>query len=144
MSNSSDEKAIRDLMSEMKRALHDRDAESLRGLYADDAVTYDLAPPLQIKAADPYIDGVRKWFSDWCTPIELETRDERLHVGDDVAFSTSLSHMRGTKVDGEVDIWSRATFGYRKIGGEWKIAHEHTSVPFYMDGTFKALIDLKP
>jgi ketosteroid isomerase-like protein len=28
--------------------------------------------------------------------------------------------------------------------GAWKIAHEHTSVPFYMDGSFRAAIDLKP
>jgi PhnB protein len=26
----------------------------------------------------------------------------------------------------------------------WKIAHEHDSVPFYMDGSFKASIDLTP
>lgn len=142
--STTDEKAIRDLMAGMTQALRDRDAEALRALYADDAVTYDLAPPLQTRAADTYIDGVRKWFNDWRTPIELETRDVKLHVGDDVAFSTGLSHMRGTKVDGEVDIWSRATFGYRKIGGSWKIVHEHSSVPFYMDGSMKASIDLKP
>ena len=28
----------------------------------------------------------------------------------------------------------RATVGYRKIDGKWRVAHEHASVPFYMDG----------
>ena len=32
----------------------------------------------------------------------------------------------------------------RKIGGEWKMVNAHTSVPFYMDGSYKAAIDLKP
>ena len=27
---------------------------------------------------------------------------------------------------------------------QWKIMHEHSSVPFYMDGSFKAAVDLKP
>jgi hypothetical protein len=28
--------------------------------------------------------------------------------------------------------------------GEWKIEHEHESEPFYLDGGFKAAIDLTP
>ncbi len=27
--------------------------------------------------------------------------------------------------------------GSRKIDGKWLIAHEHFSVPFYMDGSYK-------
>jgi PhnB protein len=38
----------------------------------------------------------------------------------------------------------RQTFGLRKLAGAWKIAHDHMSVPFYMDGSYKAAIDLKP
>jgi hypothetical protein len=39
--------------------------------------------------------------------------------------------------------------GKRRIGlakkdGAWKVTHEHFSVPFYMDGSNKAAIDLKP
>ena len=34
--------------------------------------------------------------------------------------------------------------GFRKVDGTWKIAHAHTSVPFYMDGSFKAATDLNP
>jgi hypothetical protein len=30
------------------------------------------------------------------------------------------------------------------MGGKWAIVHEHVSVPFYMDGSYKAAIDLKP
>ncbi|MGH8727711.1 MAG: nuclear transport factor 2 family protein [Burkholderiales bacterium] len=53
--------------------------------------------------------------------------------------------MSGTKTGGEnVDMWFRETLGLRKIGGTWMITHEHSSVPFYMDGTFKAAVDLKP
>ena len=42
------------------------------------------------------------------------------------------------------DVWFRSTLGFRKIGGEWKIAHEHELVPFLMDGSDKAALDLKP
>jgi ketosteroid isomerase-like protein len=42
------------------------------------------------------------------------------------------------------DLWFRETLGFRKIDGKCAITHEHKSVPFYMDGSFKAAIDLKP
>jgi len=32
----------------------------------------------------------------------------------------------------------------REVGGAWKDRHEHISVPFYMDGSVKAAVDLKP
>jgi PhnB protein len=31
-----------------------------------------------------------------------------------------------------------------KKDGGWKAMHEHLSVPFYMDGSKKAAVDLKP
>jgi PhnB protein len=41
-------------------------------------------------------------------------------------------------------VWFRLTLGLRKLGGEWKIAHHHESVPFYMDGSYRAAVDLVP
>ncbi len=53
--------------------------------------------------------------------------------------------MTGRKTDGEViDLWRRQTFGLKRVRGAWKIVHEHSSVPFYMDGSYRAAIDLKP
>jgi len=34
--------------------------------------------------------------------------------------------------------------GLRKTQGRWQITHIHESVPFTMDQTFKAAIDLQP
>jgi PhnB protein len=42
------------------------------------------------------------------------------------------------------DVWVRATDCCRKIDDKWKIVHEHQSVPFYMDGSYRAAVDLKP
>ncbi|MGH7804122.1 MAG: nuclear transport factor 2 family protein [Candidatus Binatia bacterium] len=53
--------------------------------------------------------------------------------------------MHGARTDGtKTDIWVRATVGFEKIDGAWMIVHEHVSVPFYMDGSFKAAVDLTP
>jgi len=43
----------------------------------------------------------------------------------------------------KTDVWVRATVCFRKIDGQWKVTHEHISVPFDME-TFKASVHLKP
>jgi len=52
--------------------------------------------------------------------------------------------VRTKRTGEETDVWVRATVGYRKIDGKWRVAHEHASVPFYMGGGDKAAVDLKP
>src|SRR5262249_19095659 len=44
--------------------------------------------------------------------------------------------MRGRQGGEHRDIWFRATMGLRKTGGRWLIVHDHSSVPFYMDGSY--------
>ena len=69
----------------------------------------------------------------------------KITAGDEVAFAHGLIHMTGRKTDGEqVDLWFRQTVGLKLLHGAWKIVHEHDSVPFYMDGSFRAAVDLKP
>ena len=66
-------------------------------------------------------------------------------AADEVAFATSLVRMGGEKTNGaKALLWQRVTTGFRKISGVWWIVHEHASVPFYMDGSLKAAVDLEP
>jgi ketosteroid isomerase-like protein len=41
-------------------------------------------------------------------------------------------------------MWFRVTLGLRRIDGKWLVTHEHSSVPFYMDGSLRAAVDLNP
>ena len=138
-----DEAEIRRILDDWKRALHAKDAEKLAAHHAPGVLSFDLAPPLMTRGAD--VPGTKAWLATWQGPIHHEIHDLSVEMGDCAAFSTSLNRMRGTKVDGErVDLWVRATVGYRKIDGRWLVVHEHVSVPFYMDGRQRAALDLKP
>jgi ketosteroid isomerase-like protein len=141
-----DAEQIGHLLDAYAAAIRAKDAPATVACYARDAVAFDLAPPLRI-APDAVRDPryIQQWFDTWDGPIETEGRDLQLVAGDDVAYGFELRHMTGTKTDGEtVDLWFRSTACLRKDDGGWKIAHVHNSVPFAMDGSDRALLDLEP
>jgi PhnB protein len=146
MKHSADETQIANLLRTFATALRKKDARAAVACYARDVVAYDLAPPLRLDASalhDPRT--LQRWFDTWKGPILSEAHDLEIVAGGDVAYAFGLRHMTGTKVSGEhVDLWFRATAGFRRDDGEWKITHMHNSVPFAMDGSARALLDLKP
>jgi PhnB protein len=139
-----DEAEIKSVINALSKALHDKNAEGVVALYTDDTVMFSLAPPLVLRT-DGDLDGLNEWFGTWLGPINVEHRDAVIETGGDIAIVRGLARMTGTKTDGQdVELWFRKTTGFRRTDGGWKISHEHESVPFYMDGSFKAAIDLKP
>jgi len=144
-SKTSDESQIRQLMDHWAEALRSKDVDAVMSHYAPDVVAYDLAPPLQYRGADVYRKNWEAWFPTFQGPIGYEIRDLSIAASDDVAFCHSFNRITGTRTDDEkTDVWVRATVCCRKIDGKWKIVHEHQSVPFYMDGSYRAAIDLIP
>ena len=103
---SKDETEILALMTANSRALREKDASAAVANSADDIVVFNLAPPLGrsgAQARDP--KGFEGWFTTWRSPIETSVRDLRLEIGGDIAFAHGLSHMTGTKSDGqEIDL----------------------------------------
>jgi len=146
MTDTADAARIRAVLDEFTAALRNKDAAAAVAVYTDDAVAYDLAPPLSIEAQqvrDPA--RIQTWFDTWASPIESKPHGLTIRVDGDIAYAFGLRHMTGTKTDGQkVDLWFRATACFVRQNGRWKIAHVHNSVPFAMDGSDRALLDLKP
>ncbi len=138
-----DEAHVRAMIEDWAKAMRAKDADRVLFHSAPGVVHFSLAPPLIADEAGP--NGLEAWFSTWQGPIGYEIRDLAVTARDDLAFCLSLTRLSGTKTSGEkADLWFRHTLCFRKIGGAWKIVHSHESVPFYMDGSFKAAVDLKP
>lgn len=141
-----DEAQIRSILDDAAKALYAKDADAMIVHYADDIVVANLAPPLRNTGTEGRNKAaIKQWFDTWVGPINLELRDIHVEVSGNLAFAYGVSHMSGTKRSGEhPDLWTRVTHCFRKERGEWKIVHLHDSVPFYMDGSFRAATDLKP
>jgi uncharacterized protein (TIGR02246 family) len=141
---SKDEANIRAVIESVHRAHHRKDAAAIAALFERDAAIFNLAPPLSHRGVD--IEETKAWLDTWEGAIDLESRDLRITVSGDCAFCHGFYRMSGTpKAAGRhVSFWMRATVFLRRSEDGWRIVHEHTSVPFYMDGSLRPAFDLEP
>jgi ketosteroid isomerase-like protein len=136
---------IRERIEAWATALRAKDVEGVMSHYAPEVLVFDLPPPLRYVGADVYRRSWEEWFATFEGPVGYEIRDLSITTGGDVAFCHSVNRISGKRTNGEeTDVWVRATVGYRRIDAKWMVTHEHVSVPFYMDGSDRAAIDLKP
>lgn len=140
------EAAIRELIEKRADAFRAKDVEGVFACQSEDIVQFILAPPLKCAGKTAFDrEGVKEWFASFTGGLGYEIRELEITATEEIAFAHSLNHLSGTGLDGkEARLWFRDTLCFRKIDGEWKIIHEHSSVPFYMDGSLKAAIDLEP
>ena len=125
------EAEIRALIDAQARAIRAKDIDGSVARYAPDVMLFDVVNPLRSSGSDALRQRLSQWFASFDGPIGYELRDLNIAAGDDVGFSHGLNRVRATTTDGrQLDMWWRATVGYRKIDGAWRITHQHASVPF--------------
>lgn len=139
-----EEVAIRKLVDAFVKSIRAKDLDGVMAAFAPDVVSFDLGPPLQHGGGEAFAKRWRELFDSYAGTLDYEVRDLSIIAGDDVAFSRSLNHVRGTLKNGQKAArWLRWTACYRKRGGKWLILHEHVSAPIDVrNGT--ALLDLVP
>ena len=126
-----DEEEIRALAAAWSKALEAKDVEGLTAAYAPDVLLFDVKPPFRTRG----VEAIRQLW-EACLPyfpaqFEAERRNFEVTVGDGVAFAHCLHHIRPIGEDSPAgETWIRVTICYRKIDGNWWVAHEHVSLPF--------------
>ena len=127
---------IRALIKSVDKAHQDKEAAAIVARYAPGAVVCDLAPPLFHLGMN--LETKAAWLETWEGAVNRESSDLHTTVRDDIAFCHGCYRLSGTpKAAGRpISFWMHATVCLERLDGVWKIAHEHSSVPFYMDGRF--------
>jgi uncharacterized protein (TIGR02246 family) len=126
---------VRELTRRWLEAVHSRETAAVMACYADDVIAYDLFAPTKVTGAAAYQKNFETWFA-CCKngPPSYEIKELDVVAGDDVAFCRSLNRMTGPNSEGkEEESWIRVTVCFQKRGGEWKVVHEHVSVPLDME-----------
>jgi len=136
---------IRDVIEARIAAVRSKDAAAAVATLAQDVVAFELAPPLALApGAARDVQGTAAWLGGFET-IDVEVRDLIIEADESVGFAHALHHLTGARPGGRpVSLWMRSTLCFRREDDGWTIAHAHTSVPFHMDGSFRAAVDLEP
>ena len=139
-----DEADIRQRIDKLAEAIRAMNLEGVMSIYTPDIVSFDIVPPLRHVGAETKRKNWVDAFAMYQHQLGYEIRDLTITVGDDVAFAHSLNRISGTLKNGKrTDFWLRSTTCFRKIDGNWLIAHDQVSVPLDLESS-RALLNLKP
>ncbi|MBW4597288.1 MAG: nuclear transport factor 2 family protein [Brasilonema angustatum HA4187-MV1] len=126
----SNEVQIRQLIADQQRAICAKDVDQIMSRYATEIIVFDVKPPFQTQ-------GKVAWRQVWeeCLPcfpnsFEIETRDLKITVSEDLAIAHWLFRFTGTEDHPAMQTWMRVTAVCHKNQGNWQILHEHLSIPF--------------
>lgn len=140
-----DEADLRQRVEQFLEAVRAADLERLKHMYAPDIVTFDVQAPLRRVGLEGKLQNWVEAFAAFQAPLGYEMRDLAITMGGDVAFAHGLARLSGTLKNGNPagGFWVRFTACFRKIQGEWLIAHDHASVPLDL-ATGNAVLGLEP
>ncbi len=139
---SASESEIRAVISAWAESIRQKDVSALVAHFTSDSVRFDLAPPLQTTV--PIEENAREWLATFkvesaMNSRSLDFRGWRSRHGPQLQ-PHHRNQSRWRKGRCMVSRNPRA----EKIDGRWLIAHMHESVPFSMDGHYKAEMNLQP
>jgi ketosteroid isomerase-like protein len=140
---SSDAAGVRAVIDAVIAGFRARDAAAVGRCFTSNATVADLAPPLVHRGFD--VGRTQRWIDGWEGPIELSHRDLTVEVAGGLAVVHGLEHTSTQAPGGEVAAWwARVTTVLARTPEGWRITHLHSSVPFHMDGSERAALDLEP
>lgn len=126
--------SIQHLATQWAAAVARQNMEQIMAFYADELVAFDAVAQLQFS-------GKAAYQAHWQECMEIcsgghskfELRDLTIQQNDQLAFSHALVYCEGSNEKGETQgCWMRLTQGWQQQQGQWRIIHDHFSVPFDM------------
>jgi uncharacterized protein (TIGR02246 family) len=123
---------IKALIEAWADAVRRHDLPGILAHHDQDIVMFDVPPPLQSKGMDQYKKTWDLFFRYHKPSQAFDIEELAITAGEDVAFAVAIMRCGPGSSSGspeEVELLFRLTIGLRRIDGDWRITHEHHSVP---------------
>lgn len=127
-----DEQAIRTLLENWADAVRRHDLPAILAHHDPQMLMFDLPPPLQCKGIGAYEETWGLMFRYHRVGAAFDFRELNVSAGSDIAFATAIMWCGPDSSSNPMDkdgFLFRLTVGMRKVDGDWRITHEHHSVP---------------
>ena len=126
------ESQIKALIEAWADAVRRHDYPGVLAHHEQDIVMFDVPPPLQSRGMDEYKKTWDLFFRYHKPSQTFDIEELAITAGEDVAFAVAIMRCGSSTFSGppaEGGFLFRLTIGLRTIDGDWRIAHEHHSVP---------------
>ena len=126
------EHKIKALIEAWTDAVRRHDLAGILAHHERDIVMFDVPPPLQSRGMDEYEKTWDLFFRYHEPSQAFDIEELAITAGEDVAFAVAIMRCGSSTVSGPPEPGGfpfRLRIGLRRIGGEWRITHEHHSVP---------------
>jgi len=113
-------------------AVRRHDLSGILAHHEQDIVMFDVPPPLQSRGMDEYKKTWDLFFRYHKPSQAFDIEELAITAGEDVAFAVAIVRCGSRTLSGPAEeggFLFRLTLGLRNIDGDWRIAHEHHSVP---------------
>jgi ketosteroid isomerase-like protein len=127
-----DEGQIKALIERWADAVRRHDLPAILAHHERDIVMFDLPPPLQCRGIDEYRRTWDLLFKDHRPGQAFDVEEIDVPCGEDVAFAAAIMRCGPGGDDDpakKAGFLFRLTVGLRKVGGDWRVVHEHHSEP---------------
>jgi ketosteroid isomerase-like protein len=127
-----EEARIKSLLEGWADSVRRHDLPAILAHHERDMVMFDLPPPLQCRGIEAYKQTWDLFFRYHKVGTAFDIRELAITAGADVAFAAVIMWCGPDSSSDPKDkdgFLFRLTVGLRKVDGDWRIAHEHHSVP---------------
>jgi uncharacterized protein (TIGR02246 family) len=137
-------KELEGLIDERVAAVAARDGARLAARQHPDVLAYNVVGPLKLTGNAAVEEQMQAWFGAYSDGPRYRVAELHVDAERDLGYCAFIYHVSGTLADGnDVSMGVRATLVCKRIDGQWRIVHDHESVPFDPE-TGMALADLQP
>lgn len=128
--SNADEKAIHQVIDNWAAATRENRNKDVLSGHDPRAIIFDVLAPLQYRGSKAYRQSWADWQPPFAIPSLFKIEQLRLAVDAHVAFAHGIIRCGGKLPSGEfVEDLVRATLCLRKKSSQWKIVHQHISMP---------------
>jgi ketosteroid isomerase-like protein len=123
---------IREMIVAWADAVRRHDLPGILAHHEQNIVMFDVPPPLQSRGMEEYKKTWDLFFMYHKPAQAFDIEELEITAGEDVAFAVAIMRCGSSTFAGppeEGGFLFRLTIGLRKIDGDWRITHEHHSVP---------------
>jgi ketosteroid isomerase-like protein len=126
------ESRIKAIIEAWADAVRRHDLSGVLAHHDRDIVMFDLPPPLQSRGMEEYKKTWDLFFRYHKPSQAFDVEELAITAGEDVAFAVAIMRCGSDTLSGpaeESGFQFRLTIGLRNVDGDWRIVHEHHSVP---------------